>query len=222
MNSAHLFIGRVAASHIKGTNNNTYSDILDEEATSILAAANVTLHSYGDFGSQMVTILKATKSDAASGEPVAKKSKGDGNTSSSSNGGRLKVMVEGSSSMQIVDTVTEACHAELVAVTTSPIQVFKACKNEAEIHGLRQACVRDSAAVVSFLAWLKDKVLVGQSSDASDDQDMREHALGVKMSSFREAMGQFRGDSFETISAVITIIALVIVMGLHNCFLFLL
>lgn len=183
--SAHLFIGRVAEldASEKG---DTYSDIMGEEIRDVLSEAKVTLHSYGALSKQLTNILTVSAPSLVAAE------EGGGKRSKPT----MRVMVEDSSSMYIADLITGA-GAELVPVSTSPIQCFKACKNEAEIMGLRLACTRDSAAVVSFLAWLKHKVNNGDNGD-----EMREHALGLKMASFRESMGEYRGDSFETISAV--------------------
>jgi Xaa-Pro aminopeptidase len=195
LNSAHLFIGRIA-SHIK-TAHETYTDILDDASRSMLEEAQVTLHSYGAFSTQIASILVKPPviSMSASGgkydeedKEVTKRCKTN-----------MRVVVEGSSSMYIAEAVL-ATGAELVSIPTSPIQLFKACKNEIEIEGLRKACLRDSAAVVSFLAWLEDRL--NSESDEVLGEEMREHALGLKMSTFRESMGHYMGDSFETISAV--------------------
>lgn len=179
LNSAHLFVGRVATSL---TGEDTYSDILQDDISSMLSEAEVSLHSYGTLSQQMKSVLSNQTQEAGEG----KRSKINA----------MRVMVENSSSMQIADLVTMN-GAELVPVSTSPIQLFKACKNQVEIQGLKLACVRDSAAVVSFLAWLKAQVHAGEKGP-----NMKEHALGLKMSSFREKMGKYMGDSFETISAV--------------------
>ena len=38
----------------------------------------------------------------------------------------------------------------------SPIALLKACKNSAELQGMRACHLRDGAAVVEFLAWLDE------------------------------------------------------------------
>jgi Xaa-Pro aminopeptidase len=69
----------------------------------------------------------------------------------------------------------------------------KACKNPAEIEGMRQAHRRDAVAVVRFLAWLDREVDAGRLH--SEDE------LAEQLYRFRAEDGQFRGPSFDTISA---------------------
>jgi len=39
----------------------------------------------------------------------------------------------------------------------SPIALLKACKNSAELQGMRACHLRDGAAIVEFLAWLDER-----------------------------------------------------------------
>lgn len=58
-------------------------------------------------------------------------------------------------------TPTLAClpACQSVVEGPSPITMAKACKNERELEGMRQAHIRDGAALVAFLAWLEDAML---------------------------------------------------------------
>jgi len=74
-----------------------------------------------------------------------------------------------------------------------PVITPKACKNPAEIEGMRRAHRRDGAAVVRFLAWLDGEVEAGRLYS--------EAALSERLHRFRAADAKFRGPSFDTISA---------------------
>jgi Xaa-Pro aminopeptidase len=71
-----------------------------------------------------------------------------------------------------------------------PCQLPKACKNEAELQGARDAHLRDGAALTGFLAWL-----AGQDSTALD-----ELTVVAKLEAFRARANLYRGPSFETIA----------------------
>jgi len=78
------------------------------------------------------------------------------------------------------------------------------------------------AALVAFLAEIEDEVsaalpsephasdsaaVSASGSNASDgssssSSELREHRLGERLKAYREAVGGYRGDSFETISSV--------------------
>ncbi len=73
-----------------------------------------------------------------------------------------------------------------------PCELPKACKNTAELAGIRAAHIRDGAALSSFLCWLSKSVLEG----AVDELEAAE-----KLYKFRAKDKKFRGPSFDTISA---------------------
>ena len=74
-----------------------------------------------------------------------------------------------------------------------PAQLLKACKNEVEIQGMRNAHIRDGAAEVQFLAWLDAEVEAGRLHD--------EALLAEKLGSLRSAGEHYLEPSFDTISA---------------------
>ena len=78
----------------------------------------------------------------------------------------------------------------------SPIALLKACKNAAEISGMREAHVRDGAALVEFLCWLETQVT------AAGGQPLNEVSVAARLEQFRAQNDKFVGLSFETISAV--------------------
>ncbi|MGA0345819.1 MAG: aminopeptidase P family protein [Alphaproteobacteria bacterium] len=73
-----------------------------------------------------------------------------------------------------------------------PCELPKACKNTAELAGIRAAHIRDGAALSSFLCWLSKSVLEG---------DVDELGAAEKLYQFRAKDKIFRGLSFDTISA---------------------
>jgi len=71
-----------------------------------------------------------------------------------------------------------------------PIQLPKACKNATEQAGARAAHARDAVALCRFLHWF----------DAADRSTLTEMAAAARLSAFRKAAPEFRGESFPAIS----------------------
>lgn len=71
-----------------------------------------------------------------------------------------------------------------------PCRLPKACKNAAEIAGMRQAHLRDGAAVVEFLAWLDAQIPKG---------GVTEIAVVQALEGFRRATNALHDISFDTI-----------------------
>ncbi|OQR87736.1 xaa-Pro aminopeptidase [Achlya hypogyna] len=69
----------------------------------------------------------------------------------------------------------------------------KAIKNEAEIEGMRQAHIRDGAALVKFFSWLEEQLAAG-------NETLTEVSVARVQQAFREEMDKFVSLSFETIS----------------------
>ncbi|OQS07587.1 xaa-Pro aminopeptidase, partial [Thraustotheca clavata] len=68
----------------------------------------------------------------------------------------------------------------------------KAIKNEVEIEGMRQAHIRDGAALVKFFSWLEQQLDAGS--------ELTEVSVARVQKSFREEMDKYVSLSFETIS----------------------
>ena len=83
-----------------------------------------------------------------------------------------------------------AAGAEIVR-EKDPCQVPKACKNAAELAGMRAAHVRDGAALSKFLAWL---------AAAAPTGDADEQSAAERLAALRAEGEHFRGPSFDTIS----------------------
>ena len=74
---------------------------------------------------------------------------------------------------------------------TDPCTLPKACKNAAEIAGMRAAHIRDGAAMAEFLCWLET---------AASSGDLTEIGVVKKLESFRRNTNALKDISFETIA----------------------
>ena len=78
-----------------------------------------------------------------------------------------------------------------ISVGTDPCQLIKAIKNQIEISGIRNAHLRDGAAVCKFLAWIDQNAPDGSVSELSASDTLEK---------FRSQNDLFRGLSFPTIA----------------------
>ena len=92
------------------------------------------------------------------------------------------------------ETSATGCH---LIEERAPIADMKACKNEAEIEGMKKAHVQDGAALVEFLAWLDETM----SSSGYAANPLDENQLAEKEYEFRSRRPGFVGLSFDTISS---------------------
>jgi Xaa-Pro aminopeptidase len=74
---------------------------------------------------------------------------------------------------------------------TDPCQLPKACKNAAELKGMKEAHIRDGLAVTKFLCWL-DK--------AAAQETLTEMDVAQKLEEFRQQSKLYLEPSFSTIS----------------------
>ena len=75
----------------------------------------------------------------------------------------------------------------------SPVILKKSVKNTAEVEGMSRAHLVDGLAVVRFLHWLETTIQSGKQVSEWD--------AAVRLGEFRRMSPDYRGDSFETISA---------------------
>jgi Xaa-Pro aminopeptidase len=73
-----------------------------------------------------------------------------------------------------------------------PCVPLKACKNDVELKGAQQACIRDSRALTKCLEWVKRTI-------ATDKTKLTELDVGDKLLEFRRAEDKFVGPSFQSI-----------------------
>ncbi|XP_033107021.1 xaa-Pro aminopeptidase 1-like [Anneissia japonica] len=77
---------------------------------------------------------------------------------------------------------------------------MKAVKNPTEQEGMRNAHIRDSAAIIEFAAWLEKEVDKLEDPETGDINKLSELSAQEKLYTFREKKEYFKGLSFETIS----------------------
>jgi Xaa-Pro aminopeptidase len=75
----------------------------------------------------------------------------------------------------------------------SPLTLPKALKNDVELEGIRNAHIRDGAALTAFIHWLEQRV-------QSDPGTFNEQDVVEKLETFREKMNKHVGPSFSTIA----------------------
>lgn len=75
----------------------------------------------------------------------------------------------------------------------SPVGLVKAIKNAAELDGMRQAHLRDAAALAEFWAWLEHKIVL-------EKQAISEVEVANELEQFRANQFGFLDTSFDTIS----------------------
>ena len=80
----------------------------------------------------------------------------------------------------------------VIAEGADPCLLPKATKTDRELAGIREAHVRDGAALARFLAWL---------SMAAAEGGLSESAAAERLTAFRAENERYRGPSFPTISA---------------------
>lgn len=75
----------------------------------------------------------------------------------------------------------------------SPLGIAKAIKNDAELEGMRQAHLRDAAALSEFWAWLESEIV-------DEKKTISEVEVADQLEKFRAKQSGFLDTSFETIS----------------------
>lgn len=73
------------------------------------------------------------------------------------------------------------------------VEAMKSIKNEVEIEGLENAYRRDSAAIISWLAWLEGKIQHGSA--------VTEYDAAYRLTEIRKGCDNFVGLAYENISA---------------------
>lgn len=77
----------------------------------------------------------------------------------------------------------------------NPVTPMKACKNEAEMEGMRQAHIVDGAAMAHFMAWLENAIV-------KEKRTVSEVEVDEVLTGFRAKQPGFKEVSFPTIAGV--------------------
>ncbi|SCV04209.1 LAME_0H16622g1_1 [Lachancea meyersii CBS 8951] len=100
------------------------------------------------------------------------------------------VAIASGSSWEIVRTVGDTHYKEI----QSPLELFKAVKNEVEISNAHAAQVKEAVCLAQYFAWLEDQLV---RKEALID----EYRAACKLLEIRKTQKNFMGNSFETISS---------------------
>eukprot|EP00577_Skeletonema_sp_RCC1716_P005313 CAMPEP_0113416366 /NCGR_PEP_ID=MMETSP0013_2-20120614/25078_1 /TAXON_ID=2843 ORGANISM="Skeletonema costatum, Strain 1716" /NCGR_SAMPLE_ID=MMETSP0013_2 /ASSEMBLY_ACC=CAM_ASM_000158 /LENGTH=766 /DNA_ID=CAMNT_0000303417 /DNA_START=91 /DNA_END=2391 /DNA_ORIENTATION=+ /assembly_acc=CAM_ASM_000158 len=131
-----------------------------------LKEAGVTVKSYGDIVSDIESHLSAGKKN--------------------------KVWLDnGRSNYALSRVIPEAALID----AQNPVTAMKACKNEAEMEGMRQAHIVDGAAMANFMAWLENAIVV-------EGRSVSEVEIDEVLTGFRAKQPGFKEVSFPTIAGV--------------------
>ncbi|XP_055925611.1 xaa-Pro aminopeptidase ApepP-like isoform X4 [Argiope bruennichi] len=103
-----------------------------------------------------------------------------------------KILISSSSSYAVANLVPE--ENRIINVEPSPVALMKVIKNPVEIKGMKNAALKDSVAIVDFIALLEQQVQQGKHWD--------EIKAAKVLAQFRKEQEGFQGESFTTISAV--------------------
>jgi len=115
-------------------------------------------------------------------------------------------------SKRVNQAIFSLTNTSTVLEADSPIILMKACKNDAELRGMREAHIRDGAAMAEFLSWLEAELIrrrqvastgsPSSSSSSSSSIGITEVEIDEHLTEFRKSYGQFLDLSFPTIAGV--------------------
>ena len=88
--------------------------------------------------------------------------------------------------------IKDSYPSDCIVFGTSPVILKKAIKSDSEIENMRQAYLEDGIAMENFLYWLEKEVSY---------RAVTEWEASEKLTSFRAEIPEYRGNSFENISA---------------------
>lgn len=91
-----------------------------------------------------------------------------------------------------------ACGSINVYNTMIPPKIMKSVKNETEVAGMKVAHIKDAVGIIKYFAWLEDKIL----NHKNDDSVVTELTGSQQLEKFRGEQENYKGPSFNTISAV--------------------
>lgn len=101
------------------------------------------------------------------------------------------IWVPNEGSWLIYKKATTHSPREKLLTDISPVNTLRAIKNTAEIEGIRQSQLKCSLSIVRYFAWLNSHI----------DDGINEFEGAEVLRRIREKLPDFRGNSFETISA---------------------
>ncbi|CEP60550.1 aminopeptidase P LALA0_S01e13498g [Lachancea lanzarotensis] len=103
---------------------------------------------------------------------------------------RDPIAISSGSSWEIVRTLGDTHYRQI----QSPLELFKAVKNDVEISNAHAAQVKDAVCLVQFFAWLENQLIAKEAL-------IDEYRAATKLLEIRKTQRNFMGNSFETISS---------------------
>ncbi|EQC26615.1 hypothetical protein SDRG_15555 [Saprolegnia diclina VS20] len=157
----------------------SYALVTLDSATLFMDAKEVSEELLAHFGSDVQVqgygdIVSAIETYAASCAPDA---------------GQVILVDPAQCNVAVFSAIPFALRKELPSI----VMKQKAIKNEVEIEGMRQAHIRDGAALVKFFSWLEEQLEAGNES-------LTEVSVANAQQAFRQEMDKYVSLSFETIS----------------------
>ncbi|TIC56010.1 Creatinase/aminopeptidase [Wallemia mellicola] len=101
-----------------------------------------------------------------------------------------KILVSDKANWEVVRSIGE----KQIDVVRSPIGDAKAIKNEVELQGTREAHARDGIALTQYFGWLEETLKENKAP-------LKEYDAALKLEEYRSKLDNFKGLSFNTISA---------------------
>jgi Xaa-Pro aminopeptidase len=100
-----------------------------------------------------------------------------------------KVLIDSAkTNYQLFDAISPAC---TIINKTSPVSILKSIKNETEIKGIKNACIKDGVALTRFFMWLEKNI---------GKETISEISIAEKLRAYRKEQALFFGESFSTIA----------------------
>lgn len=108
-------------------------------------------------------------------------------------------------SKRVNQAIFSLTNSSTVVEADSPIILMKACKNDAELRGMKEAHIRDGAAMAEFLSWLEAELIHRKQAATGNTgaaAGITEVEVDLHLTEFRKSYGHFLDLSFPTIAGV--------------------
>eukprot|EP01133_Synstelium_polycarpum_P004320 gene4320-5046_t len=105
---------------------------------------------------------------------------------------KQRIWLDSRSSLAVYNCVS-ACN---VVDRANPILLAKAIKNQVEVEGFRQCHIRDASALIKYLAWLENEIVVKNVTTHT------EFTVAEHLETLRAALPDYISLSFDSISSI--------------------
>ncbi|GBG23885.1 Xaa-Pro aminopeptidase 1 [Hondaea fermentalgiana] len=150
------------------------------------------IHPYEDLKTYLGELSRETGVDTAA-EPASKRAKREAEDIETKES-PFRILLDPQSCALAIQRCCIAAGHRVVPLA-NPVRRAKAIKNDTELEGMREAHFLEAIALCEFFAWLEGAVKGGA------EQGLDEVRVSDKLEEFRSAHKDYRGPSFDTISA---------------------